>query len=180
MKKVSSCCQSEMIPPMSEEEMEDNFVGSNWRAASCYICKECGKSCEAIEENKNSMIAYELRLGNLVRFPSGAEYIVDVLYKNYAMLDFWQPIILTEEWLSKLGYKETESFVTDYKLFYINDGNFDGNFIVRFYRDDIDVAPFSKIPLRSGDLFQSISIQYVHQLQNLYFALTGEELTLKN
>jgi hypothetical protein len=25
-----------------------------------------------------------------------------------------------------------------------------------------------------------INIRYVHQLQNLYFALTGEELTIKN
>lgn len=49
MEKVSNCCQSEMIDPMSESEMEDNFVGSNWRAASCYICKTCGKPCDAVD-----------------------------------------------------------------------------------------------------------------------------------
>lgn len=44
--KVSDCCKSEMIPPMSEEEMEEaNMPPSMWRAAVCYVCKKCEKPC---------------------------------------------------------------------------------------------------------------------------------------
>jgi len=44
---VSNCCgTSDMIPPTSEEEIES--AGSNWRAFACYICRKCGKACEAV------------------------------------------------------------------------------------------------------------------------------------
>jgi len=185
-KKVSKCCQAEMIPPMSEEEMEDNYIGNNWRAASCYICKKCGKACEAVEEKSEvvDMKPEQLRKGNLLKNQLDGSLIIVKAYDIYCLEEgmdtcIMQPIPITEEWLVKLGYKSTESYVTAYRLFYINDGNFDGDFIVRFYRDDIDVAPFSKIPVHGRDQFLSISVQYVHQLQNLYFALTGEELTVK-
>ena len=120
----------------------------------------------------------ELRIGNYVISKMCGQIKVQFIPVDIDMENY-EAIPLTEEWLIKLGYKNAESYIISYRLFYINDGNFDGDFIVRFYRDDIDVAPFSKIPVHGRDQFLSISIQYVHQLQNLYFALTGEELTLK-
>lgn len=44
---VSSCCSFAMIPP--DLEMAER-MGSLWRAYACYICKKCGKVCEAKEQ----------------------------------------------------------------------------------------------------------------------------------
>ena len=81
-----------------------------------------------------------------------------------------EPIPLTEEWLMNLGFKKytywrpnnLDYYHSDLKEFCIISGQ------VRLYTDD--PYEFFKIPQ---------NIQFVHQLQNLYFALTGEELTIK-
>lgn len=44
---VSGCCNYIMIPPDWEAAEK---AGSMWRAYACYICKKCGKPCEAIEK----------------------------------------------------------------------------------------------------------------------------------
>lgn len=71
--------------------------------------------------------------------------------------DDLQPISLTEEWLLKFGFEKVGfQFIKDgIELFPIRDLYYRGNF-----------------PIKSD-------IKYVNQLQNLYFALTGEELKLK-
>lgn len=74
-------------------------------------------------------------------------------------------IPLTEEWLVKLGF--------------VADGN---NFVL--YLSDYSGLTFSggKMYLTSGqfaEMTETVPCDYVHQLQNLYFALTGEELTIK-
>jgi len=78
-------------------------------------------------------------------------------------------IPLTEEWLLKFGFEKK-----------------DGAGLCGFYKDilwnkyicwawSIDVG----IEDKNGDeLLSFIKIKYVHQLQNLYFALTGNELTI--
>jgi hypothetical protein len=67
-----------------------------------------------------------------------------------------KPILLTEEWLLKFGYtKEGSNFW--------NLGH-----IVWEYADGVFICD------KNG-----ITLKYVHQLQNLYFALTGRELTIK-
>lgn len=66
--------------------------------------------------------------------------------------DMFEPIPLTEEWLLKLGFKP---LVNDYQIKGLIIHKRKRGFIVR-----------KSIP----------QIQYVHQLQILYFALTGEEL----
>lgn len=80
-----------------------------------------------------------------------------------------EPIVLTEEWLLKFGFIKNKYQNKDSIVDYIdnNTGWFtlaekDGYFCLCEYRDFI------------GKQFK-----YVHQLQNLYFALAGEELTLK-
>jgi hypothetical protein len=78
---------------------------------------------------------------------------------NYAIpSDKLKPIPLTEEWLLKFGFDKIDfQFIKNgIKLFPIRDLYYRGNF-----------------PIKSD-------IKYVHQLQNLFFALTGEELTIKN
>ena len=117
------------------------------------------------------MKANELRIGNLVEFGNGKithvgdilsrtiyskdrKYIIDV---NYA-----KPIQLTEEWLLKFGFVKW-FYGWCLSDFCIQD-NEDGSFI---------------LSINLGEYEAGNSFYYVHQLQNLYFALTGEELTIK-
>jgi hypothetical protein len=76
-----------------------------------------------------------------------------------------KPIPLTEEWLIKLGfqYDTITYYQQDYTGILIADGD----------DDEFDLF-FGSIKNR---IF--VGIKYVHQLQNLYFALTDKELTIK-
>lgn len=77
------------------------------------------------------------------------------------------PIPLTEEWLVKFGFSNKGG-----KEYQINTGD-QSHLIIELYDYSFSV----------GYAYESSGtphkIQYVHQLQNLYFALTGEELTIK-
>jgi len=64
------------------------------------------------------------------------------------------PIPLTEEWLKRFGFRRVNS--TWHKL---------GNLCINISHD-----------VEWGGNWMGIRLKYVHQLQNLYFALTGEEL----
>lgn len=78
-----------------------------------------------------------------------------------------QPIPLTEEWLVKLGFEKSDSQFT------LNKGK-ENFFLLWKFSDMPNYAVFSDW---NGHV--SIVIDHVHQLQNLYFALTGKELTIK-
>jgi len=66
----------------------------------------------------------------------------------------FSPIPLTEEWLLKFGFTENS---------YYNLKSTGGTDYIFGYKKQ-----------------NYTSLRYVHQLQNLYFALTGEELTYEN
>jgi hypothetical protein len=72
-----------------------------------------------------------------------------------------KPIPLTEEWLIKFGFKHDEILST-----YVFNGSF--GFIENNY---------TKLGIEYGAIWTEC--KYVHQLQNIIFALTGEELTIK-
>ena len=103
----------------------------------------------------------ELRVGNLLY--NGFNELIEV--KNIShyntsgfLLETLKPIELTEEWLQKFGFELYDS--VEFRHFYRkNDFDLDENY------QPID--------------FDCIEIKYVHQLQNLYFALTGQELEIK-
>jgi hypothetical protein len=102
------------------------------------------------------MKAEELRIGNYVYDTLGKVNRIDLEAITYIVKEPHnqvKPLPLTEEWLLKFGFENN-------KL---------GLFDVRKVVDDIAYhIYFIKTHLKE--------IQYVHQLQNLYFALTGEEL----
>lgn len=96
---------------------------------------------------------------------------------DYYDLTEIKPIPLTEEWLVKFGFDiDTDkgwnrSEDINYDVYSLN--NFDVALIDVVYKLWIEIE---------GDTWYNSSltaIKYVHQLQNLYFALTSEELTLK-
>ena len=110
------------------------------------------------------MKATQFRIGNLVSL-NGKEFEVTLqsLYEG-ANLD-WKPLPITKEILLRCGFKE-------YELECELDGL------------SIKTGEYEEIEFNSV-LFCWVNgakkpIKYVHQLQNLYFALTQKELKLKN
>lgn len=126
------------------------------------------------------MKANELRIGNwvlnILKNPClvlGISYYGKIQTEKLDEdIDTLSPIPLTEEWLLKFGFEDMED--EDVKVFCKTFGKFDGE----DYEDAICITKDNK-----GSWYFSLNrkviINTVHQLQNLYFALTGEELTIK-
>ena len=75
----------------------------------------------------------------------------------------FKPTPLTEEWLLKFGFEKTEwDNFNSYRLIIGN--------------NDYAIVLYSDGNCEVGDII-TCKIEYVHQLQNLYFALKGKELT---
>lgn len=100
----------------------------------------------------------DLRIGNLVlNDDDGGVCKLFNIHEGYIN---HKPIPLTEEWLLKFGFKSIQDGWYEYSNSNIT---FSWNIYDRQLRF----------------LGEPFNIQYVHQLQNLYFALTGEELEVK-
>jgi hypothetical protein len=82
-----------------------------------------------------------------------------------------EPIPLTEEWLLKFGFDKKTPY--EGKLFY-EIGHNEMYFKVKEVGDIYNHWYFYK-----WEWILTTNIQYVHQIQNLYYSLTGEELTIK-
>ena len=124
------------------------------------------------------MKASELRIGNFIGYNSllmkVSKISEDDLLVEFAKEEIrlvvipneegLHPIPLTEEWLLKFGFfKGADSSWCTEKL---------SKLWVFFIKCDIPFGGYD------GDINIPLP-QYVHQLQNLYFVLTGEELTIK-
>ena len=124
------------------------------------------------------MKANELRIGNIVistdmdgntvygcvrtlrKNDLSIENEVDGVGNVYVVYDF-TPIPLTEDWLLKFGFKRSS----------YNDSRYDfGEWHIIFSKND---KPVFRVVGRS-----IVYCEYLHTLQNLIFALTGEELTI--
>lgn len=127
----------------------------------------------------------ELRLGNLVQY-GGVTAKVSHIEKSFfycesELIYFTRdgergakPIPLTEEWLLKFGFHLRDGFSNTFKL-NVEKHEYDCSEIT--YSEKEGLLRFSNGQEKGATLIPHI--KYVHQLQNLYFALTGEELTLK-
>lgn len=132
--------------------------------------------------------AEELRIGNLLGTPDGVEEVITIqsnsIFYTENYKNSWaeiKPIPLTEEWLVKFGFEKVSC--GDDEFGYSTDYDLIGKDFFLSYADDFSISiaeskkTYENTPnclTPDGHLFK-----YVHQLQNLYFALTGEELTLK-
>ncbi len=106
------------------------------------------------------MTAKELRIGNWVYDEGDLENPIQIVNIQEDNTSWLKPIPLTEEWLVKLGfvsnpYQDIYAKVSDTISFVI----------------DVDKTR-GYLELYS----KGVDLKHVHQLQNLYFALTGEEL----
>lgn len=112
----------------------------------------------------------DLRIGNIIKWKYGEDNYNAITGVDEEMIGIdtitpfgvepkdIEPIQITEEWLVRFGFEKEHGYFIKSKM------KFDINTIgkVRFHWS------------------QKVTyIDYVHQLQNLYFALIGEELILK-
>lgn len=116
------------------------------------------------------MKATELRIGNLVQWGLGIhEWEMDSY--NYHDLDYAKPIPLTEEWLLKFGFDRLSKDWFELRC----------KAASGFYSLDVNVEMKLSIDVNNESMEYPLDlehIKHVHQLQNLYFALTGKELTI--
>ena len=92
----------------------------------------------------------------------------DGAYNDPPIEEMFEPISLTEEWLLKFGFDQDK--IT--KIIIIYETEF---WDIKWVDGMIFMFNYNYMPL--SDSLKHI--QYVHQLQNLYFALTEKELTIK-
>ena len=120
---------------------------------------------------KNELIIGNYVIRNKVTVTCDEQTFWDIKNKP----EEYKPIPLTEEWLQKFGFEKRDKNerwpIDSFKKVILNRG------VIHFYMkaDGVDC----EIGNKSGYSFGKPKIKYVHQLQNLYFALTGEELTIK-
>lgn len=119
------------------------------------------------------MKANELRIGNYVQHKHGGG-IIETVVEPHLAPQFWksiegtyEPIPITEEWLVNLELQEAH-YGTRRNPRY----NLPGYGYEIHLSDDTEHGVYFE-----GNCMTYI--KYVHQLQNLIFALTGEEITIK-
>lgn len=122
------------------------------------------------------MNAKELRIGNLTYYtnPHSDMIVQEVLTpKDLDYAFSLDPIPLTEEWLLNFGFEKVEDLGD---MIYYQIINKRRGFGVELNHDEWVFYLYNNIdytPL----IYNEPHFKYVHQLQNLYFALTGKELT---
>lgn len=117
--------------------------------------------------NKNVKLE-EVRIGNLVQndrigvFKIDTGSLLNISERPKRNKDKYQPVPLTEEWLEYLGFEQEKGMMV--------------------WRNEVDesveivyetLAEYFRLYPRTN------LIRYVHQLQNIFYALTGTELTTK-
>lgn len=125
------------------------------------------------------MIANELRLGNLVDLGNRYAKVISIKPDTCTVVDLEQTqdtiesynrvkgILLTTDWFIRFGFEKRPewSFWQKDKLFID-------------YHKVKDGYPFDGYGYEYHGDTNPIHLQYVHQLQNLYFTLIGKELTI--
>ena len=118
------------------------------------------------------MKATELRIGNLLNYQTAEGDILTTTIdwqdlkwisedeQSFNLVHSETP--LTEEWLLKFGFKQISE-----RVYIIN------------YHYGYEFGITNIFIIKNDNCFMRYKhIQHVHELQNLYFALTGEELSL--
>ena len=132
------------------------------------------------------MNSKELRIGNLVYDRSGKLLRIDWWENiNKVCMDmnicgtqvhplteypeFCKPIPLTKEWLLKFGWGRSDEHE-------LCDNSNDIIFVYDWHFKRFEI----QIDTEFNGFEYEVDIKYIHQLQNLYFALTGKELSYED
>ena len=112
------------------------------------------------------MKANELRIGNWVMYSSKIQVNENKIRECVDHPERFGTITLTEEWLTRFGFEQMKLYTGDNcfvkeKFCVLCDGELK-NYDLRLTFD--------------SDQTIRVQLHYVHQLQNIYFAITGEEL----
>jgi hypothetical protein len=120
------------------------------------------------------MKANDLRIGNYIekslKSGQGRKLIDKIgcqdivrIFENIGSFNY-EPIKLTDKWLTDFGFTKTEW-----------DNN--NSFRKMVGNNDYTIVFYSNCVCEIGDIITK-EIEFVHQLQNLYYALTGVELSV--
>jgi hypothetical protein len=132
------------------------------------------------------MKASELRIGNLILFSNKIEpdKIIKITPRwfrssmedeNYEINEYWKPISLTKKWMTDFGFTYTPPGIQGADMwqgmgYWTKKDQFANEVIFRSWRDKLD--------LRLAGYFNT-DYSFVHELQNIWYYLTKEELELK-
>lgn len=127
----------------------------------------------------------ELRIGNIIQFANTIQVVdaIDqegflncvVLHSDRHVKEF-ESVPLTEEWLLRFGFEITDQPTPYNQRFFWELGPI-GIAQELIEKPTLELIKGAFRFWYSDDY--SLEVKYVHQLQNLYFALTGTELTIK-
>ena len=120
--------------------------------------------------------ANELRIGNCVKLNNSYTTLVPRDFqrycKSFGIFEEFEPIELSEEWLLKAGFKYKKYHPTTI-------GSADvfgsGLYVSQMINNGFSLV-FQTDKKSFYFEFSDRYIKYVHELQNIYFALTGVEL----
>lgn len=126
----------------------------------------------------------ELRIGNWVKSDEvgiiqvNAHLILHLTQVLSAVSGFVEPIPISEEWLLKMGFEKV--YASWMRIYYTVDMEDEETETIGIY---IHVETGNCCILNQTDNEQGAntkqSIKYVNQLQNLFYALSGQELEIK-
>lgn len=142
----------------------------------------------------NKLKCADLRIGNYLKYnykivevfglrPRYVEYYDEDEFLVGDNPEYFEPIELTEEVLLKIGFKKEERissilYYLDYEI------DLDECIRVKYLIYDSKALPLLRITSPSAIIFESHEltkrgIKYLHQLQNSYYCLTGQELEVE-
>ena len=134
----------------------------------------------------------ELRIGNKIRYSDHeltVEYLPHTTYVQTeeninGYLDQYDGIDLTPEILERCDFEliTWNGAIKQYYKSITENNNCTLSFVFGEYKDypnRLDAVKIGAPPDASGSNYGKFKIKYLHQLQNLYFALTGVELEIK-
>jgi hypothetical protein len=125
--------------------------------------------------------ANELRIGNIVNISpkDSPDWLIESCVRTESLIAFLKgytvitPIQITEDWLLKFGLIPDERsglFSASERIRELSSKDIGIKYCSFFFNSRLG---------RWMDCQTRVCVDSVHQLQNLYFALTGEELTVK-
>lgn len=137
----------------------------------------------------NELKCTDLRIGNYVNIEGDVVKVKEIYeksiyyangeYESYAIEDFIHPIELTEEVLVKVGFEDRKEYF-NYSRVFGDDGDYCDSIYI-YYCPRLNHFKFTHFIVENLDIqtMDLYNIKYLHQLQNIYYCLTGEELNIE-